>query len=188
MIADGNNYDNRRAGETRGGNWMQTYSGQMFWPVDPSADEVRIEDIAHALSLTCRYAGHCERFYSVAEHSVLVSWVVPREDALAGLLHDATEAYCADVVRPLKPYLAGYKEIEDRIWHAIAVRFGLPLDLPPSVKLADNAVLLAEQRQIMKAPPAAWSIPGKPADVTVIGFAPEEAKLRFLARFEELTR
>lgn len=185
-ISDGDNYDN--SGEGRVGNWMQTFSGRQFWPLDPRPDEIFIVDIAHALAMACRYGGHCERFYSVAEHSVLVSQVVPPEDALAGLLHDASEAYVADVIRPIKPALSGYKEIENRVWLAIAARYGLPAELPASIKLADNAVLLSESVQIMKPHPAPWCVPGEPANVIVRGLRPEIAKAHFLARFAELTK
>jgi uncharacterized protein len=167
---------------------MQTFTGRQFWPLDPRADEVFIVDIAHALAHSCRYGGHCERFYSVAEHSVLCSRVVPPWDALAALLHDAAEAYVVDIPRPLKPYLAGYKDIELRVWRAIAMRYGLDEKLPASVKLADNAVLLAEAEQIMKPHPAPWRVPGEPADVTVRCLDPIRAKLDFLTRFAELTR
>lgn len=184
-ISDGDNYDN--SGTGRVGNWMQTFSGRQFWPVDPRADEVFIVDIAHSLANLCRFAGHCERFYSVAEHSVLVSYVVPPEDALAGLLHDASEAYVVDIPRPLKPFIAGYKDIEARVWRAIASRYGLADSLPASVKLADNAVLLAEAEQIMKPHPAPWCVPGEPANVIVHGYRPEIATAHFLARFAELT-
>jgi uncharacterized protein len=170
----------------RQGDWMQAYSGHQFWPIDPRPEEVCIEDIGHALSCACRYAGHCERFYSVAEHSVYVSMVVPPEDALAGLLHDAPEAYIADIVRPAKRFITGYEKVEARLWEAIAARFGLATELPDSVKEADNTVLLAEQKQIMKPPPQPWNIPGEPADVTIVGMMPEQAKQFFMERFWEL--
>lgn len=182
---DGHDYANGD-GE-RVGNWMQTFTGRQFWPLDPRADEVCIEDIAHALSMACRYGGHCERFYSVAEHSVLVSRVVPAHLALDGLLHDAAEAYVADVIRPIKPFLAGYKAIEGRVWAAIADHFGLRYVMPREIKDADNAVLLAESVQIMKPHPAPWSVPGEPADVVIVGHAPGAAKELFLSRFYELT-
>ena len=74
------------------GDWIQTYTGRQFWPLDPRVDEIHIEDIAHSLSMRCCYGGHLTDFYSVAEHSVLVSLHVPQEFALWGLLHDAAEA------------------------------------------------------------------------------------------------
>lgn len=181
-------YDNRIAGETRQGNWMQTYRGGRFWPLDPRPHEIHVEDVAASLSKICRYNGHCLEFYSVAEHSVYVSRVVPPEDALAGLLHDATEAYVGDVIRPLKSHLAGYAGIEHRVWLALAARFGLPERLPDSVKVADNAVLLAEMAQIMEDPPQPWNVPGTAADVEILSLLPSDAKHLFLQRYRELTQ
>lgn len=184
MTDAGHTYDNSDG--QRFGNWMQTYTGRQFWPMDPRASEVHLDDIAHALAHTCRFGGHCERFYSVAEHSVLVSLVVPPELALLGLLHDATEAYVLDVPRPIKPYLQGYKEIEFGVWRAIAAKFGLPVEMPQAIKDADNAVLLAEAEQIMKVHPAPWSVPGEPAPVQVVGWHPERAARFFRLRFAQL--
>lgn len=171
----------------RKGDWMQTPSGGMFWPLDPRPDEVHIGDIAHSLSNMCRYGGCCNSFYSVAEHSVYVSYQVPEEHALTALMHDATEAYCVDVPRPIKRHLAGYHDIELRLWAAIAQRFGLPAQMPDCVKDADNAVLLAEKQQIMLPSPAPWSVPGEPADVFIACLSPSSARLMFLRRFNELT-
>ena len=115
----------------RKGDWMQTYTGRQFWPLDPRPEEVVIEDIARALSMQCRFAGHCAKFYSVADHSVRVSMLADENStlALAGLLHDAAEAYVVDVPRPLKRFLPGYKEIEREVARAIEKRFGLPGDI-----------------------------------------------------------
>ena len=174
----------------RQGDWMQTFSGKMFWPLDPRADEIDIEDIAHSLSNMCRYAGHCRNFYSVAEHSVLVSHVIAPEYALAGLLHDATEAYLVDVPRPVKPYLANYKEIEARLWDVMCDRFGLDADwsMEYAIKHADNAVLAAEQPILMPNPPRPWNIPADPADVRIACRGPYVAKQAFLSRFDQLTK
>lgn len=171
---------------TRKGDWIQTRTGRQFWPLDPYPEDFDIEDIASSLSKLCRYNGHCSQFYSVAEHSVLVSWILPPEFALCGLLHDGTEAYCADVPRPLKPFLTGYAEIEDRIWRALAMRFGLPEKMPKEVIEADTAVLLAEKLPLM-GPKYRWRIPGTPAQVLIRGLGPDEARHAFLQRFYELS-
>ena len=88
--------------------WIQTYTGRKFHPLRPRVAEVDVRDIAHALSLKCRFGGHCRVFYSVAEHSVRVSRVLEakgRELAVWGLMHDAGEAYLPDVGRPVKSFL-----------------------------------------------------------------------------------
>lgn len=172
----------------RHGDWMQTFSGKQFWPLDPRASEVDIVDIAHSLSQQCRYGGHCERFYSVAEHSVYVSRMAPAKYKLTALLHDATEAYCVDVPRPIKRFLTNYKEIEDRIWKAIAEKFYLPEIMPDEVHIADNAVLLAEMGQIMKAPPAEWKVQGTPANITVECLSPEKALFIFLSEYTKISK
>ncbi|MGA0610089.1 HD family hydrolase [Caldimonas sp. KR1-144] len=170
----------------RAGDWMQTSSGKAYFPADPRAEDIDIFDIAHALSNLCRYGGHCSTFYSVAEHSVLVSQVVPPELAMQALLHDATEAYLVDLPRPIKHMLPGYCDLEDLNWAAVAAKFGLPYALDQAVKDADNAVLLAEKEQLLGPSPAPWSVPGEPADVTVLGLPPTAAAATFLRRFFEL--
>lgn len=172
----------------RRGDWMQTATGKQFWPLDPRPEEVDILDIAAHLSKICRYNGACDWHYSVAQHSVYVSHQVPPEHALAGLLHDAAEAYCCDIHRPLKVHLHGYAEIEAGIWSAIAARFGLPEELPESVKLADNAVLLAEKAQIMRPAPASWNAPGIAAPIRVSPWTTDQAREAFLSRFALLMK
>ena len=175
----------------RKGSWMQTASGRAYWPIDPRPEDVFIEDIAHALGHICRYAGHCSTFYSVAEHSVLVSLLVPPEHALAGLLHDATEAYCVDVPRPLKRHLPDYQEIEERNWRVIATRFGLPAELPQCVHDADIAICLAEKEALMLPSPRDDWAQGATSPLTaepemIFGYMPGRATQKFLARFHEL--
>lgn len=198
-------YDDREAparrayAKTQGriGDWMQTASGRMFWLLDPRANEVFIDDIAWHLALICRYNGSCGLtepwHYSVGQHSVYVSqWLeaqgYDRATCFAGLMHDAPEAYCCDIHRPLKRGLAGYKGIEQRIWLAVAERFNLPPDLPACIKEADDAVLLAEQSQVMKPTPAPWHVPGTKADILIAEWAPRRAWREFLDRFAELSQ
>lgn len=142
MEASGMVFDVQRKGD-----WMQVASGRKFWPLDPRADEIDIEDIAHALSMLCRFGGHVQKFYSVAEHSVWCSYVVPPWHAMQALMHDATEAYCVDIPRPLKRGLSNYAEIEANIWSATCERFGLKPELHAEVKAADNAMCLAGAAQ-----------------------------------------
>lgn len=169
------------------GDWGVAVSGRQFWPLDPRPEDFHIEDIAHALAHLCRYGGHSRSFYSVAEHSVLVSTVVPREHALAALMHDATEAYVVDVPRPLKRGLgAAYADIEARVWAALAERFGLPLELPECVKHADDAVLMAEKEVLLPAGGPQWSVNAAPADVQIWCEPPLRARDLFLRTFRKL--
>jgi 5'-deoxynucleotidase YfbR-like HD superfamily hydrolase len=162
-------------------------SGAQFDFLDPWSSEFTIEDIAHGLSLICRYAGQCDRFYSVAEHSLHVSDTVPRF-AYAALMHDAAEAFVGDVTRPLKQLLPAYKKIEHNVESAIFQRFGVPHPLPETVKEADLRVLAAEQEQIMPYGTNRWAIDGgiHLAPIRVESLAPQEAKRLFLERFTKL--
>lgn len=172
--------------DDRVGDWIQVYTGNRFWPLDPRPEEVNIEDIAHALSMKCRFGGHCLRFYSVAEHSVIVSYFVPAQHALWALLHDSDEACLADIPRPVKPDLIGWKPIQKRVMGAVCVRFGLPLDEPPEVKAADGALLSDEKMALMAEGPA-WTGMLPPLGATILGLSPTDAKALFLERFHELT-
>ena len=80
---------------------MSTYTGKKFFPFDPRPEQICIEDIAHGLSMLCRFSGQCPYFYSVAEHSIYVVHCLPDNLQLEGLLHDASEAYLADLPRPV---------------------------------------------------------------------------------------
>lgn len=165
--------------EINRGPWQQTFSGVKFHPLDPRPDEVKLVDIAHALSMQCRFGGHCQKHYSVAEHSLYVAWRVGdlvgmkwkdihqmpvptlqkiARVMLAGLLHDASEAYVVDVPRPLKSVLSGYVEIERRVMGAITTCFGLDADAfeHPAIKLADEELLATEARDLMGRPPEPW--------------------------------
>ena len=170
----------------RRGDWMQTFTGRKYWPIDPRPEDVCIEDIAHALSMLCRYTGHVDRFYSVAEHSWHVSYLVSKENAFAGLMHDATEAYVADISRPLKRELLVYQVFEGHNWEAIATRFGLPFELPEEVREADRNMLTVEKAALMK-DTHAWADFGWPLTlVEVFAWRPEVAEQMFLQRFYEL--
>lgn len=129
---------------------IQLASGRLFNPLDAKPDQIHLEDIAHALSLKCRFNGHSMRFYSVARHSILVARHC--SDSRWGLMHDAAEAYLADVPRPLKPHLRGFIEMENRLMVVIAERFNL--GPPPSdLNLVDLQALAAERRQLMRPGP-----------------------------------
>lgn len=178
----------------RKGTWLQTHSGRQYYPADPHPADVLIGDIAHALSMQCRFAGQCSRFYSVAEHSVHVSRLVPPEHQLAGLLHDATEAYLHDLTRPLKQLLPEYRVLEDRNWFVISAKFGLDYDLPQCVKDADATMVFVERRHLFPHVVDAddWghglTEPETLPDVGPLGWPQHHAKQQFYDRFFDLTR
>lgn len=167
--------------------WMQIYSGRAFYPLEPREEDIDIVDIAHALSRQCRYAGHIEQeHYSVAEHCVLISLALPEEYALAGLLHDAAEAYLVDVPRPIKSSLHGYTACEATLERVVFEKFGLSLPMPAIVKEYDTRILHDEQKVLMKSPPMPWNIPGGPLGVEIHCWSADIAKQMFLMRFDEL--
>jgi len=135
--------------EVRKGDWIKTWSGRQFWPMDPKVEDVNILDIAHSLSNLCRYGGHVNRFYSVAEHSIHIASRLQNEGydkqiIKWALLHDATEAYCADVPRPLKNFLPDYMKIEEGISKVIIEKYNMLPDMPDIVKEYDDRITLNE--------------------------------------------
>lgn len=165
------------------------HSGFYFDFEDPENSIFDIGDIARGLSHICRFSGQCSRFYSVAEHSVHVSRIVPSEMALAGLLHDAAEAFVGDMTKPLKIMCPDYQKIEKRIELAVLGRFGLSLPLDPAIKDADIRMLATEQAQIMRNRDDWQYTYGHPVvdDLILQCLPPDEAFNLFIARFEELT-
>lgn len=171
---------------TRPGDWMQTFTGGQFWPLDPRAEEIDPRDIAHALAMQCRYNGHCRRFYSVAEHCVLLSAAVRPENALWALLHDAAEAYVGDMVRPLKRQMPNFRVLEDTVLHAIAFRFDLPWPMPAEVIEADNRILRSERIELMPSEHQWWTDALEPLPVVICGWDPGFAEEMYLARLADL--
>lgn len=169
-------------------NWIQTYTGRKFWPLDPRPEDVCIEDIAHALANKCRFTGHTRQFYSVAQHSVICSFIVRPENRLAALLHDASEAYLPDVSRPVKQHLDGFHAIEDHLMGVIGSVFGVSLPFPSEVKYADNVALVTERRDVMNYS-GHW-VHGagyEPLTYKIVPVSPKIAKTLFLDRFKELS-
>lgn len=168
--------------------YILTYTGRHFNFTDPR--EIDIVDIAHALANLCRFTGHTRTFCSVAQHSVAVSRLVPREHALAGLMHDASEAYLGDVSMPLKPLLPGYREIEARVHQAIFEHFGIDPVLPPEVKRADMKMLATERLRLMPDDPTPWPcLEGiEPLSGDGEFWGPQRAEVEFLSRFSVLLR
>ena len=137
---------------------MNTYSGRKFDPMKIASEDVYLEDIAHALSLVCRGGGQIRWFYSVGQHSINCAHEALARGwsdrmALACLLHDASECYISDVIRPVKVHLQNYLEIESMIMDAIWEKFHLD-DLTDEEnqkwKQIDNEILELELKTLMK--------------------------------------
>jgi len=174
--------------DDRGG-WIQTRTGRQFFPLDPRPEDVCMEDIAQSLAMQCRFTGHSKYHYSIAQHSVLVSQHCDPQDALWGLLHDASEAYLVDVPRPLKrvpEFAEVYLRAEKHLMAVICESFGLPTAMPESVHYADGAALATEKRDLMVIPPAPWEDLPPPWPEPIMEISPETARDRFYARFHEL--
>lgn len=161
-----------------------THCGRTLRIHSPEPDDITIEDIAHGLGNLCRWGGQCSQFYSVAEHSIRVSRMVPRELALHGLLHDAAEAYLGDVINPLKRRLVEYQRIEQLWEEAIAIAFGLGPASGDEIKKADAEALETERRFLL---PQYQS--ERPATQSVFGptLHPPYAKRAFMAEYRKLT-
>ncbi len=182
--------------------WIQTFSGQLFYPAAPRPENVRLADVAHSLSLICRFAGHCRCFYSVAQHCVYTAeWLLnlfaqkhepnseqARGVALLGLLHDAAEAYMGDIPRSVKAQLREAKHIEDRLLRVILPVLAPGLDKEflrsawPYVKTADNALLGAEARDLFNGGCVEdWhmKLGVLPAEVRIVPCGPDKAEALF---------
>jgi hypothetical protein len=193
---------------------LETFTNRLFDPFEVTLGDIDIRDIAHALSMLCRYCGHTRSFYSVAEHSLLVSRLAehaatvdeqhdPRSDSVRiaakwGLLHDASEAYLGEVCRGLKHRpgtMEVYREAEESLSWKIWQRFMAPRDAVEQhflekriVKPIDRAVCGTEMRQLMH---RALDTDGNPLPRSIPGvvvgvMGPAVAETNFLARFVEL--
>lgn len=165
-----------------------TFSGHSINPLKPDPEDIFVEDIAHSLANQCRFTGHVKKFYSTAQHSVLCSYIVPKEFALEALLHDGSEAYLADLARPVK-HAAGFGEVyracEAVLETAIGTRFNLPSTMSPEVKKADTIMLFTEMRDLMpNDPPEGAEV----LDSEIDPWLPEKAERSFIARYNALTR
>lgn len=176
--------------------YMTTYSGQKIYIMNPEPSKINIRDIAHSLSNYCRWGGHISTFFSVAQHSVMVSYMCAPEDALNGLLHDSPESILGDMIRPFKylPEMKIYKVIEKKVADCIAFAFNLPtIDKTPSVEKSDT-LMLAREFVNLRLPN---TVPQWAYDLLIANgytkndyfecWDPAVAKFKFLDRFEELT-
>lgn len=162
--------------------WIQTFTGRQFWPLAPRVEDVDLRDIAHALSNICRFTGHVRRFYSVAQHCVIMTENAPDDIRREVLMHDAAEAYMTDIARPVKKSIPNFKEIEIRIETCIAERFGLRFPWPDAVGELDLQALATERRDLMSPPPIPWKSTEnvKPWPMVIEPWAPAKAEHVFL--------
>ena len=165
--------------------YIRTYSGIDFRIDLPQTNLVEIIDIAHALSHLCRYGGHCDPFYSVAQHSIATSYLVSPENRLSALLHDSTEAYMVDLPRPIKNRYPQYSQDEHALYAIIAKKFNLPHIIHPEVKKADDEMIFKYEWNFymlkQPIPELEWFY-----NRFFIPKSSEEIKVEFLNRFYEL--
>ncbi len=176
--------------EKRKGEWFQLQSGKPFYPFDARPEDFDIRDIAHALSLICRFGGHVKRFYSVAQHSIIVSQIVPQENRIEGLMHDACEAYVGDMVKPLKMEMREFEKLEDELYEIISVKFGFPKHKSENVKYADGVMLSTEARDLMTPGSEVWgkwTDKFKPLERTIIPCHSLDCERSFLMFFHQYT-
>lgn len=186
--------------ETRGP-WIQLVNGQPFYPFAPNFEVVTIEVIAHALAYQCRYGGHAKKFYSVAEHCVLLARYI-RKQIEAGLfpelvtlqeqnafiretlLHDRDEAVFVDIQRPIKHSLPGYQTLGKIAADGLADQFCVPRTDNPFIKEIDRRICGDEYRQILNPCIEPWGMDIAPLGVTIHGWEPHVAKAIFLTMWE----
>jgi len=183
--------------------WIQTYTNIQFWPLNPRPQDVYIEDIAHSLANVCRFGGHCRKFYSVAQHSCLVALDIKRRGIchcasearvqhiqLLALLHDAAEAYTADIARPIKPAWPEFVAIESRLLNTILDGLGVAPDVEvyQTIKFCDDTLLATEARDLMGPPPSSWCPLPEPLPEVIVPQSSEVAELEFLAMWRQLRR
>lgn len=172
--------------------WIQTRSGNKFYPLEPSPTDVSLFDIGWALSNICRFNGHVRKFYSVAEHSVLMSLHFHKDRRLAkwALFHDAAEAYVGDMVYPIKrgaTFGTEFAAAEEKILRVIAEVFRLKWPIPDAVKAVDRRICLTEAKHLMTIVPEDFQQGNhKPLMMDLPLWSPEEARFQFYRRAQEL--
>ena len=170
--------------------WIQTFSGGQFDLANLEFTEIDILDVMHALSNTCRFSGHCCEFYSVAQHSVMVSYLVPKHLAFEALMHDAAEAFLTDIPAPFKPMMPDYVAHEKRVHRCIADQFGLAYEIDPLIKQADMVALATERRDLLFKTNDVWDcLKGvNPHVKKIVPLSPNEAFKEFKVRYNQIVR
>lgn len=170
------------------GPMMHTFTGKVLDPLDLSPNDIDIQDVAHSLSNICRYGGHTKEFFSVAQHSVLISRAVPKRLARPALLHDGSETYVGDMVSPIKTRFPEYKiKVENQALIAVFSRFGLDIEDLKHIDEYDKRIALNEMKALMPGIDTTLQAIWTPLpNVKIIPWEPKAAKAFFLLRFEQL--
>ena len=165
--------------------FITTRSGRQVSLLNPQYSQIDIGDIAHGLAYQCRFNGQTSRFYSIAQHCLMVASILPDHLKLAGLLHDAAEAYIGDVVQPLKVLLPDYQVIESNFNQAIELRFNVNLDHQEEVKAADLIALATEKRDLLPRERCDWELLKgiRPLDRLTLPMSPEQSEESFMRTY-----
>jgi uncharacterized protein len=169
--------------------WIKTASGIKFHIFQPSVKEVSIYDIAHSLSLLCRFNGHTPFLYSVASHSLIGSYICDEEYAKDFLMHDSTESFIGDMATPLKREMTKFKKVENHIYKTISKKFNLSNPLPKEVKEMDKLMFLMEWSYLMGGSKP-WGIPfpmSRKEFMNIATLSPEKTEKLFVKRYSELS-
>lgn len=171
-----------------------TYDGKIYFPLEPTKDHISIRDIAHCSSMLCRFGGHIKKFFSIAQHSVMVAERVhdPKKK-LKALLHDGSEAYLNDMIHPVKylPEMDPYRALEKKTEEAIADHFGFSSEKDDDIKTADNVQLVVEALNLMPVLPE-WAVVmahelgiNKDEEVIEEFWTPEDAEHYFMMAYNK---
>jgi hypothetical protein len=168
-----------------------TRTGRYFDFIDPQPEQIDEQDLAWGQAMTSRFGGQVApgvEFYSVAQHALIVSILVPPEYAFPALMHDSAEAYTGDMVGPLKQLCPDFKAVEKRVEAAIFAKYGIATPLDPCIKHADLRALRTEQRDLTAGSADSWNgLDGwAPIDGRLTGWPPAVAAAAWLERFYQL--
>lgn len=152
--------------------WIQTVQATAVSLLRPKPGDFNVPMVAHSLGMLCRYNGHCDEFYSVAEHSVHCARIALKvygkgPVAAYALMHDAHESVIGDISAPIKAALGAsgtaLRDYERMLERVFCQRFlgteDMPQHIKDTVKRIDQTILMWEAEQIMKPPPQRWEIP-----------------------------
>lgn len=162
---------------------IQLADGTMFAPFAPHPEAFTLENISTGLSNSCRFGGQAPRFYSVAQHSVLVAALCEKNIVVQkfALLHDAEEGFgLPDLPTPLKPFLSDIVDAQHDMSQMIFDRYDLSPRLKAKVKPSDTIALSMEKRDLKKASPAYLAdLPRPPGNLFIEPLQPDDARVLF---------